>query len=361
MRLLFFCGDRQWSARARIFVAAAHGLARRGHEVSLACPPGPIIDRLDPRAVNVVRIDPLANAAVGTFDFRRVAQERSIEVAFVHTAREQLIVGSGMRFAGGGRVVRRIPIFCDAGQDHGAISSRVAPTSLVVALDDQLEGLPDVRWATPPAVVPIGVDPAFHDALPRPDRRAFGLRTDSTVIGCPYSPEGRIRLLNVFRTIALLAPRHQRLRAIVFGQGATDDDLRMHAAALGVAPFVQFIDTGAADERILTSACDLVWITADHDAAAIGCLDAMALRLPLVAERSRTAEYFIADGINGALLPEGEPSVVASAVATVISRSDARVAYGNAGRARLARDFTEPAMIEGFERAAMGATAAVAT
>ena len=116
--ILFFIGDADWTARARIFTTAAHGLAARDHQVTVACPPGPIIERLDSKRVGVVRIDPDANAAVGSFDLRRVAHERSLEVAFVHTARDQFIVGSGMRLGKGGALRlkdnRIPPCPCDA-------------------------------------------------------------------------------------------------------------------------------------------------------------------------------------------------------------------------------------------------------
>lgn len=356
MRLLFFIGDADWTARARVFAAAAPGLVARGHEVTVACPPGPVIDRLDPKKVGIVRIDPHANAAVGSFDFRRVAQERSLDVVFVHTAREQLVVGSGMRFGGGGAVLRRLPMFKPLDDEPGAVTATVAPAGIIVATEAQATTLPRNRSPIPTAVVPLGVDASAADSIAAVDRRSLHLRSDATVMGCPYAPDGRIRLFNVLRTLALLAPRNPRLRAVVFGAGATADDLRMHAAALGVAPLLTFVDGNTVDQRAIMKACDFVWIAADHDAAAFGCLDAMALRLPVIAERAPVTEHFVADGITGTLLPEGDPTAVAAAVAAVIGRNETRITFGNAGRVRVQREFSELIMIDGFERAAASAS-----
>src|ERR1044071_950506 len=220
MHVLFFLGEVGWTARARIFVAAAHGLAARGHEVSIACPPGPIIDRIDTNAVDVVRIDPEVNAALGTFDFRRVAQERSLDVAFVHSAREQLVVGSGLRFARGGRVVRRLGMF-EPRDDEMGFTARVAPARFVVSTNAEAAVM--INAASPaPFVAPLGLDAAGADAVTPLDRRALHLRDDALLVACPYTLSGRPRLLNMMRSLALLGPRHQRLRAVIFGERATD-------------------------------------------------------------------------------------------------------------------------------------------
>src|SRR4051812_46364950 len=196
--VLFFIGDADWTARARIFVAAAHGLADRDHQVSVACPPGTIVDRLDTKRVSIVRIDPVASTAFGSFDFRRVSQERSIDVAFVHTAREQFMVGSGMRFGKGGKLLRRLGMFEHRGDEPGMITTRVAPARLVVSSPAEAESNPAAIFA------PLGVDVAAVDAVPARERRALHLRDDAVIVACPYAPNGRARFLSVMRTIALI-------------------------------------------------------------------------------------------------------------------------------------------------------------
>src|SRR5258708_36121297 len=81
---------------------------------------------------------------------------------------------------------------------------------------------------------------------------------------------------------------------------------------------------------------------------------ANARRSPVVAERSPLTEHYVADGITGVLLPEGDPPYLAAAVARVLARGELRATFGNAGRARVEREFSERAMIEGFEQAAVG-------
>lgn len=360
MRLLFLASDVEWRASTRIFAAAAKGLAAKGHEVSIACPPGPVMAWLGGQSagmVDVIGIDADASAPQGTFDMRRAAREKSPDVAFVQSVRDQLIMSAGMRFGGGGAVVRRIPAFDDVDDQPGAIASRVAPAGVIVTTQEQASALSGGRWPIPPVIVPLGVDPAVHDGIEAISRDSLGVTRSVTLMGCPFAPDGRVRFANVLRTLALLAPRHRDLRAVVFGAGSLHDDLRMHAAALGVAPHLIFIRDGDHEAIAVTKACDFVWIAADHDAAALGCMDAMALRLPVVAERSPLTEHYVADGITGALLPEGDPSYLAAGVADVIARKEIREKLGNAGRVRVQREFSEQAMVDGFERAAAAAAA----
>jgi glycosyltransferase involved in cell wall biosynthesis len=358
MNALFFVGDAGFTARARIFVTAAHALAQRGHDVTIACPTGPIIDRIDSKSVTVVRIDPEANAAFGTFDFKRVAQERSLDAVFVHTRREQMIVGSGIKLgSGSGALLRRLPVFEPLDDESGFFGARLAPATLIVTAPQEVAALAERQ--KPAIIIPLGADCAAADSIRPLDRHSMRMRDDAVVLACPYSPQGRLRALSVLRTLALLAPRHPRLRVVIYGEDATADDLRMHAAALGVAPLCQFISGDSLDPLGLLRTADFAWIAADHDAAALGCLDAMACGVPVVAERFAVTEHYVADGSSGILLPEGEPTTVAAAVASVVSRPDVRASLGAAGRARVAREFSYSAMIDGFERAAISAMAGI--
>ena len=115
----------------------------------------------------------------------------------------------------------------------------------------------------------------------------------------------------------------------------------MHAAALGVGPVVSFL--GDTRRRAARDARGGVgWVVSSGDGGAYACLDFMALRVPVIAERSPLTQHYVADGITGLLLSPGDPSYTASGVAAFLADEDKRVAMGNAGRdaraARLRRD-----------------------
>ena len=202
----------------------------------------------------------------------------------------------------------------------------------------------------PATVVPLGVDATTYDGVEPAAWNEMRVPPQALLIACSYDQSGRYRLGVVFRTLALLAPRHANLHVVVFGPGAGDDDLRMHAAALGVTPIVSFLrDSG--DERRIMRAAQAGWVVSGSDTGAFACLDFMALRVPVIAERSPVTQHFVADGISGILLAQGDPSYTASSVTRFLTEKDRRMAMGNAARARVQREFPETAMIDGFERA----------
>jgi glycosyltransferase involved in cell wall biosynthesis len=134
---------------------------------------------------------------------------------------------------------------------------------------------------------------------------------------------------------------------VVVGRAADPDDMRMHAAALGVTPLVRMLGERI-DAPSILAAADVGWVAAGGDDGGFACLDFMAARVPVVAERSALISHFVPDGIAGTLLPAGDPSDTASAVARFMADEATRIAMGTAGFTRAQRDFSEAAMIDGF-------------
>ncbi len=225
---------------------------------------------------------------------------------------------------------------------------------MVFSSDRELKDTTANGWIIPPALAPLGVDAARYDAIEPAPRRRLEAPNEGLLMACSYEPSGRYRIATLFRTLALLSRRHAHMHVVVFGPGSLDEDLRMHAAALGVGGSVTFLGEPEDDQAILRAA-DVAWVAAGSDTAAMACLDCMALRVPVIAERSPLTQHYIADGITGLLLSAGDPSHTASDVAEFLAVGDRRVAMGNAGRTRVQRDFSESSMIDGFERAVVAA------
>lgn len=360
MRVLFFVGEKGWSGCARVFVAAARGLQARGHQVTLVCPGGSApARRAAALGVYTAAVDPDGSGVGDAFSLRRVMQERFVEVAFVHTDREQLVVSSAMRLAERGAIIRRVPAFlAPAFLRSGRLAMRIASAGLLFTTEAELaeaQKSPEVA-ALPlaPAVASLGVDVASYDNVRPVPRSTVGLPAQGLLIVCSYEPSARFRLATAMRTLALLLPRHPDVHLAVLGPGSLDDDLRMHAAALGLSNFVTFLGPRP-DELSVLRAADAGWVVAGGDDGAFAFLDLMAMKIPVLADRAPLSQHYVGDGITGLLLSPGAPSRTAAAVAPFFVHEDWRAAMGNAARTRVQRDFTETDMIDGFERAANAA------
>lgn len=356
MRVLFYHGESAWSATARIVLQAARGLVSRGHQITIAACAGSAIEAAAVAAnLETTPLDGAASAVGGAFDLRRVLAEKFIEVAVVSSERDQLIVGSAMRFAERGAILRRVPSFARLDvQPGGRLALRLASAGAMVSTDLELKDIKPRGWAMLPMVAPVGVDVTMYDAVEPAARSEIGAVSQGSVIACAYDSTGRYRFGAVLRTIALLAPRHRPLHVAVFGPGTNDDELRLHTAALGVGSLVTFIDEGR-DPAPVMRAATAGWVVSSGDAAALACLDFMSMRIPVIADRSPLTQHYVANSITGMLLSTEEPSHAASAVAAFLTSDEKRVAMGNAGRTRVQRDFSEASMIDGFERAVTAA------
>jgi glycosyltransferase involved in cell wall biosynthesis len=209
------------------------------------------------------------------------------------------------------------------------------------------------------SVAPIGVDvstyPADGAEPPAPEGEGASAEpAPRKYIVCIYDPTSRGRAATAIRTISMLAPRHPDLRLIIVGHGSDDEDLRMQAAALRVLHLVSFL--GERDDVIsLMRDAHLGWVVAEADTGAYGILDLMAVGIPTVASEGGVAQRYIANGISGALYPADDSASTAATVAGMLLSDEVREAMGKAARTRVAREFPETDMIEGFDRAANSA------
>jgi glycosyltransferase involved in cell wall biosynthesis len=153
----------------------------------------------------------------------------------------------------------------------------------------------------------------------------------------------------------MLAPRHPRLRLLIIGEGAYDDDLRMQAAALDGLRLVHFLGERADQLEVMRGA-RLGWVVADSDTAAYGVLDFMSLGVPVLAGQRSIADGYLLNEITGVLLPPDDAFAAAAVAAELLTNDTRRTTMGAAARARAVREFPESAMIDGFERAAAAAT-----
>jgi hypothetical protein len=340
MRVLFMVSDGAWNASARAFVLAARGLASRGHDVQIACAAEcPVQVRAKAANIPVMSI-----AKVGsTFELRGKLQ--GIDAVFVHSKSELVTAGSALALGRGvGRVIRRVAPFTVAESGAGArFVSRFAATELLYSTDADAKG--------GGRVAKLGVDTAEHDAAGAAVRTAIGVPAKGRLIVCVFDGQKQ-HVLTPLRTLALLAPRHPELHVAVIG-AERPDEFRMHGAALGINSMVTFLGARN-DELAVMRAADLGWIAASGDAAAFAALDFAGCRVPVLAERTPLTEHYIADGVGGLLLPPADPAITAASVATFLAQDEARASMGNAARARLEREFTYSAMIDGFENAITG-------
>lgn len=350
MRVLFHHTAPEWSGQARAFADGARLLAGEGAKMVFTCRPGSItehkVSNLD--GVTVVPVEEGGGWMDESGRLRRVLNEHFSEVAFVHTAREHLAAAAAMRRAERGAVVRRVPVNgqIESTQDERT-ASFLTPSGFLLSSDDDREVVRLPRRPFAPVVAPLGVDTEAAAGVRPAPRAALGVTAGERLIVCVTDPASRAAVATVLRSVALLAQRHAGLRLVLLGAGSDHEDLRMHAAALGIIGIVGFLGEREDDQAVLRAA-DLGWVVAGHDDAAFAFLDFMALGIPVIAERGPAAARYVADGITGALLPPSDAPAAAAAATALLSDDEARAAMGRAARVRATRDFPLARTAEGY-------------
>lgn len=353
MRVLFYHTAAEWSGSARAFVIGAQGLVAHGATVTVVCRADSAAEQaFASQGLDVVSLAISDSVSRDAWRLRGVLKERFIEVVFLHTEREQLAASSAMRLAERGAVIRRIPVGGVAASGRGGrVAAKMATSRLLFSTDvDRTQANVGDRGF----LAPLGVDIEKADDMRMTSRGTLGVEPGTQLMVCVADRKAKSRITTALRTVALLAPRHPELRLALVGSGCDDDDTHMHASALGVTPLVRFL--GERDDMAaVVGAAEVGWVAADGDDGAFGCLDFMAAGVPVIAERTPLLSHYVPDGIAGVLLPPAHPNDTAATVANFLADNNQRVAMGKAGRTRVARDFTESAMIEGFISAASAA------
>jgi glycosyltransferase involved in cell wall biosynthesis len=351
VRVLFLVLDPEISGRTRAFATAARALSGRGHAVTVVCPADAPVESVfasAPYETHPVRAEGTWLGLV--LRLREMLAERFIEVVFVHTEREQFVAAAAARLAGRAAVVRRVPAgeHLDGGTEEW-IASQLAATGWMFAANEDRNGAGDrIESAFPSAPAPLGVAVEEYGDLDAVARAAIGPTAHERLIVLVHDPSGRERAAVALRVMALLAPQHPSLGIVFVGPGTFEQELRVHAAALGINRHVAFLGPRPEPRGVLRAA-DLGWVTASGDDAAYAFLDFAALGVPVIASRSPLAQRYVTDGITGVLIGD-EPHAAAAAVSRLLADPGAREAMGRAAQIHVAREWTAQAMADGFER-----------
>lgn len=197
-----------------------------------------------------------------------------------------------------------------------------------------------VRRLPPVHTVVHGID---HSGIRRgPDARAaarltLGLKADDLVVGAVASLTPKKDHHTLLAAFAVgLARGADPTRLVLVGGGRLDAELRAVAGQLGIADRVVF--AGARDDVMaLLPAFDIFALSSRHEGLPIALVEAMATGLPAVATTVGGVPELITDGEDGLLVPPGDTSAFAAALAKLAADAPLRTAMGDAARARAGR------------------------
>ena len=352
---------RGWGGQPARILMVALGLVARGHQVTLAVPPGSILG------------DRARAAGIATFEecffrhprhVRRALSDRRALVRHLRAQRYDLVSAHGSQdlwtsvpaLRGLFRRRRRPgePVLVFTRHNTKAIATHLFNRWLYRRVDhlivvsrsvlDRYEpffrrGVLDRRRVS---VIHSAYSPdRFHPGLDGAKARAeLGLDPRAPVLGVVgrlVADKGQVDLL---RAAAILAPRHPEARTLFVGTGKAEPDLRALATSLGLDGRVSFLGFRDDVPRITAALTVSVLPSVDCDASSAVLKEALACGVPVVATDVGGASEIVRDGETGLVVPPRAPERLAAAIETLLSDPLRAAAMGRRGASDVAARFT---------------------
>jgi len=347
MRVLHVDPERAWGGGEVQVLALVSVLAARGHASTVAAhPEGPLARAA---AAAGARVVPLGIA--NHFDVRAALVLRRLapgfDVVHFHTARAHALAplsrGRGARLV----VTRRMDYVPAGGPYVRFLYNRSVDAVIAISEGVRTALIRVGVRAERIRVVPSGIDaralaapPAARAAV----RREWGLGDDEVAVvalGALEVRKGHAVLLAAAAGLASAAPR---LRYVFCGEGRQAKALAGAAAALdGAARLVGF----RRDVAACLAAADIVALPSLQEGLGVAALEAMAAGRPVVASRVGGLAEAVVHEETGLLVPPGDPTALAAALARLARDPDLRARLGAAGHARVLARYTATRMAEG--------------
>lgn len=198
----------------------------------------------------------------------------------------------------------------------------------------------------------LPVDPVktavVHNGIELRDSAARGERRDGPVrIGIVGRVSEEKQHLLLLEACARLERGSFTLDIIGFDEGAYAVEVEGRVAKLGLADAVRWIGF-IADRDALYGSLDIVAAPAIGEPFGLTVPEAGAYGLPVVVARSGAFPEIVEDGVTGLFFEPGDAEGLAHALRRLIADPASRTRLGQAGRARVAADFTIEKMTQRF-------------
>jgi len=160
--------------------------------------------------------------------------------------------------------------------------------------------------------------------------------------------------LVLLRALSLARGRGVDVTLDVAGRGPLAPALESYARELGLGDAVRFLGFVSPVQRALEDAA-IVVVPSLGEGFGMVALEAMERRRPVIASAVGGLPEIVADGETGLVVPPGEAEPLADAIVELAGDLSRAARMGDAGRARVLREFTPERCVERTEELYTGA------
>ncbi len=349
MKIVHVETGRHFYGGAQQVIWLIDGLAARGVENLLVCPPNSAIDKVA-RAAEF----PVHNlSCAGDLDLlfawqlAKLARDEEPDVVHCHSRRgADLLGGQALALAGVPAVLSRRVDHADSGL---LAKWRYRPFRKVIAISGNIAAVLEDGGMHPERlqIIRSAVDVDSINATPDCDafRQEFEIDDDDFVIAviAQFIPRKGHRLL--LDVIPNLRDTYPNIRVILFGNGPGETGLRALATRLNLYGTLRF--AGFREDLDEYLACiDLLVHPAVKEGLGVAMLKAAAAGVPVLAFDTAGSKEAVVHGKTGVLVPLEDIATLQKAIAVLIDETEMRLELGEAGRQRMKEEFRVDTMVE---------------
>lgn len=350
-------------------ILTAHLLDKNEWEVDILCgpqtgPEGSLIENVYERGISLTieptlvrEVNPLKDI-LAVFRLARFLKRGGYTIVHTHSSKAGIVGRWAGKLAGVPVIVHTVHGWAHHERQHWLVRAYyILMEKLTLPITDKLivvsplnieKGLKDGIGKPEDYVVirsGIELDRFGQPQVPREEmRKRLGIPLDAPVIGSVTRLSPQKAPLDFVRAAGLVAKTRPDAYFVMVGDGA----MRPEVEALA-------IEVGIKDHLILTGLRrDVPELMAAFDIFALSSLweglprvlpQAMATGLPLVATATDGSVEVVVDGVNGLLVPPGEPEKFGQALLRLLNDPALAQQMGEAGRERVA-EFSDRRMVE---------------
>ncbi len=211
-------------------------------------------------------------------------------------------------------------------------------------------------------VIPLGVDPDMFRPIPRAEAlAAVGIDLPQPnrlvlFVGRLDPVKGLDTLLKAMCELTELEPELSKtLSLVVIGGDADESGTELNEQLecldklkeeVGITDLVAFVGSRAQDSlAYYYSAAEVCVVPSYYESFGLVALEAMACGTPVIASRVGGLQHTVEDGVNGFLVPSGDPKALAEKLRVILCDNELRRRLGTNAR-RSTRSYTWKAVAE---------------
>lgn len=164
-------------------------------------------------------------------------------------------------------------------------------------------------------------------------RRGLGVADNEILIGTVANFRSQKGYPDLLTAARMVVDSHEGVRFVAVGQGPQEHDVRALHAGLGLGDRFQLLGYRADVPRIL-AACDVFVMASRYEGLPVALMEALAAGLPVVATDVAGVREVVRNGAEGALVPSGQPELLANALLAVVSDPECRRRMASAAAER---------------------------